>query len=185
MPKIVIAAGGTGGHVFPALAVAQALKKQQIEVCWLGTRLGLESRVIPAHGFCYYKFNIKGLRGKSKPVQCLNLLRLAWAGLRSFLLLLWLRPKAVLIMGGYIGAAVGLAARLLRVPILVHEQNAIAGMTNKVIARVASQVMAAFPDAFPPGTQVRLTGNPVREDILLAAKSVHKVWDAAARPLRL
>ncbi|MBC8227531.1 MAG: glycosyltransferase, partial [Gammaproteobacteria bacterium] len=107
MSKIVIAAGGTGGHVFPGLAVAKALEKKQIKVIWFGTKSGLEHRVIPENGIIFYKFNIKGLRGKSKLIKLCNSIRLAWASLRSICLILWLRPRAVLIMGGYIGAAVG------------------------------------------------------------------------------
>lgn len=187
MSKIVIAAGGTGGHVFPGLAVAKALEKKQIKVIWFGTKSGLEHRVIPENGIIFYKFNIKGLRGKSKLIKLCNSIRLAWASLRSICLILWLRPRAVLIMGGYIGAAVGLAAKLMRIPILLHEQNAIAGMTNKVLARFASQVMSGFAHAFPSGVNFTLTGNPLREGIIAAAgkKSAYVLEQNTPRPLRV
>ena len=179
---ILICAGGTGGHVFPGLAVAARLKASGARVLWLGTPQGMESRVVPDAGFEFHAVPVRGLRGK-------GLLRwpvTAWRALRalaSCLGLLWhVRPSTVLGMGGYVSGPAGLAAWLARRPLVVHEQNAIPGMTNRWLARVATRVLAAFPCSFPVTVGARVTGNPVRREITAMAAPQPI---AADRPLHL
>ncbi|WP_303901777.1 undecaprenyldiphospho-muramoylpentapeptide beta-N-acetylglucosaminyltransferase [Thiohalomonas denitrificans] len=161
-PRILIMAGGTGGHVFPALAVARALAEQGVEVRWLGTRAGMEARVVTAAGFPIDFISIAGLRGKgalgwlTAPVRLVRALAQSLAVLRRF------RPGVVLGMGGFVAGPGGLGAKLLGFPLLIHEQNAAAGLTNRLLARWAHRVLTAFPDVLTRGEAV---GNPVREEI--------------------
>lgn len=165
LPKIVIAAGGTGGHVFPALAVAGGLRERGVDVVWMGTRAGLEARVVPAAGFPMEWVSITGLRGKGALSWLVAPLRLCRALWQSLKILRRHRPGAVLGMGGFVSGPCGLAAWLLRAPLVVHEQNAIAGATNRILARLAAQVLEAFPGAFAPARQAQCVGNPVRPEI--------------------
>ncbi len=159
---ILIMAGGTGGHVFPALAVAQQLRARGVEVVWLGTRNGLEARVVPAAGFAMQWVRVSGLRGKGWKSRLAAPFMLLLALWQSAGVMLRLRPGAVLGMGGFVTGPGGLMAWLLRRPLLLHEQNSIAGMTNRWLAPLARCVLVAFPNALPQGRHV---GNPVREEI--------------------
>ncbi len=149
---ILIMAGGTGGHVYPALAVAEQLRDWGVDVVWLGTRTGLEARVVPAAGFALDAVKVSGLRGKAVLQRVLAPFMLLWAFLQSLLIMLRRRPGAVLGMGGYVSGAGGVSAWLLRSPLLIHEQNAVAGLTNRVLARFATRVFEAFPNTFPAAT---------------------------------
>ncbi len=164
--SIMIMAGGTGGHVFPALAVARALRERDYEVVWLGTRRGLEARVVPEAGFAIEWISISGLRGKGVLTWLLAPFRLLGSLFQSLRVVSRRRPGAVLGMGGFVSGPGGLASWLLRRPLIVHEQNAVAGLTNRLLARLASRVLEAFPGSFPPGIAVETVGNPVREEIL-------------------
>ncbi len=163
-PHVVVMAGGTGGHVFPALAVADVLQRRGCSVSWLGTRQGIESRLVPAAGIPVDWLEIGGLRGKgwqgwlAAPWRLFRAVAQALSALRSR------RPAVVLGLGGFVAGPGGLAARLAGVPLVIHEQNAVAGLTNRILARMARRVLAAFPDAFATGGVV-VTGNPVREAI--------------------
>ena len=157
-----IAAGGTGGHVFPALAVAESLRDLGHRVVWFGTRAGLEARVVPAAKFDMEWIAIGGLRGKGVlPLLAapFKLLRALWQALRASR-----RNKidVVLGMGGFVSGPVGVATALRRRPLLVHEQNATAGLTNRLLAKLAKHVLQAFPDTFAPSSKVMTVGNPVR-----------------------
>jgi UDP-N-acetylglucosamine--N-acetylmuramyl-(pentapeptide) pyrophosphoryl-undecaprenol N-acetylglucosamine transferase len=163
---ILIMAGGTGGHVFPALAVAQALRAQSREVVWLGTRRGLEARVVPAAGFPIEWVTVSGLRGKGLVSWLTAPLRLLVALAQSLSIMRRRRPAAVLGMGGFVTGPGGVAAWLTRRPLVIHEQNAIAGSTNRLLARLARDVLEAFPRSFPRGLHTRCVGNPVRADML-------------------
>ncbi|HUH00208.1 MAG TPA: undecaprenyldiphospho-muramoylpentapeptide beta-N-acetylglucosaminyltransferase [Gammaproteobacteria bacterium] len=163
--RVLIMAGGTGGHVFPALAVADALRARGLEVVWLGTRLGLEARVVPAAGIKVEWINIGGLRGKTLATRLTAPFNVGMAVLQALRILLRVRPAVVLGMGGYAAGPGGIAAWLTRRPLVIHEQNAIAGSTNRILAHVASRVLAAFPGAFPYGVQSEVVGNPVRAAI--------------------
>ena len=159
---ILIMAGGTGGHVFPALAVARELRAQGAEVVWLGTRLGLEARVVPEAGFPVAWIRVSGLRGKALGQRLLAPFMLALALLQSLWVMVKLRPAAVLGMGGFVTGPGGLMAWLLRRPLVIHEQNSVAGLTNRWLAPLARQVLVGFPGALPGALH---TGNPVRTDI--------------------
>lgn len=163
--RILIMAGGTGGHVFPALAVARRLREQGVAVTWLGTRRGLESRVVPENDIPIEYISIAGLRGKGVLGWLLSPFRLVYAITQSLGVLRRVRPGAVLGMGGFVTGPGGLASWLMRIPLLVHEQNAVAGLTNCILIRFASVVMQAFPNTFAEKVHAEVTGNPVRRDI--------------------
>lgn len=159
---IMIMAGGTGGHVMPGLAVAQTMRARRWDVVWLGNPQGMEATLVPRQGIEMRWVRFGGLRGKgllTKLALPVNLLRAFWQALRA---LRAVRPAVVLGLGGYIAFPGGMMAALLGIPLVVHEQNAVAGMTNKVLARVADRVLVAFPQALP-GAQ--WCGNPVRAEI--------------------
>lgn len=179
--NVMIMAGGTGGHIFPGLAVAQALRERGAQVCWLGADGGMETRLVPAHGIAIDTLPVKGLRGKGlatllgAPLRVLRAVRAAAAVLRRR------APDAVVSFGGYAAGPGGLAARLAGIPLLVHEQNRAAGLTNKVLARLARQVLVGFPQTFAREAHV---GNPVRADIAAMPPPEQRGFDHAG-PLRL
>jgi len=159
---LLVMAGGTGGHVFPGLAVAHALRDAGWRVVWLGNRTGMEATLVPKHGIPMEFIQFGGLRGKglvTKLLLPLNLLRGFWQSIGA---LRRVRPDVVLGMGGYITFPAGMMASLLGRPLVLHEQNSIAGLANKVLAKVADRVLCAFPDALPNS---EWTGNPVREEL--------------------
>jgi UDP-N-acetylglucosamine--N-acetylmuramyl-(pentapeptide) pyrophosphoryl-undecaprenol N-acetylglucosamine transferase len=162
---VLIMAGGTGGHIFPGLAVADALRACEIPVLWLGGAGGMETRLVPARGIAMEAVPVSGVRGK----KLLERLTAPWMVLRavfaSIRILRESRPRSVLSLGGYVAGPGGIAAWLLRKPLLVHEQNRIPGFTNRVLARFAKRVLAGFSDAFPSRAHAEWTGNPVRAQI--------------------
>ncbi len=163
---VMIMAGGTGGHVIPALAVARELQKQSRNVVWLGTRRGLEARLVPAAGIDMEWVQIRGLRQGGwrrwvlAPVQLLHAL---WQSIRA---MQRCKPALVLGMGGFVSGPGGLAAWLLRRPLIIHEQNAVAGLTNRLLSHLAKDVYEAFPGAFKARAKARHVGNPVRTEII-------------------
>ena len=169
LSPILIMAGGTGGHVYPALAVADYLREHGVPLFWLGTHKGLESRVVPSRGYTLLTIDMAGVRGKGWKGWVLAPLRLFLAVIQSLRLLLRCRPIAVLGMGGFVSAPGGIAAWLLGVPLVIHEQNAKAGFSNRLLSHLARVVMQGFPDTFTASARVRTTGNPVRADISLIA----------------
>ena len=162
---VLIMAGGTGGHVFPALALARLLREQSFEVIWLGTERGLESRVIPAEGIPIERLSIGGLRGKGVLTWLAAPFRLARALVQALKVMRRHRPSVVVGLGGFVTGPGGVAAWLTRRPLLIHEQNAIAGFTNRCLAHLARQVLEAFPGSFGREVHARVIGNPVRADI--------------------
>ena len=181
---ILIMAGGTGGHVYPALAVARALQAQSREVVWLGTERGLEARVVPAAGIDIEWVSIRGLRRKGLLALLLAPLQIGWAVLQSLGVMLRRRPAAVLGMGGFASGPGGVAAWLTRRPLVIHEQNAAAGMTNRLLARLARVVLQAFPGSFNSSVSAETVGNPVREDIA-AVPPPHERYANRRGPLRV
>jgi UDP-N-acetylglucosamine--N-acetylmuramyl-(pentapeptide) pyrophosphoryl-undecaprenol N-acetylglucosamine transferase len=158
-------AGGTGGHVYPALAVARALQARSRDVVWLGTHRGLESRIVPAAGIDIEWISVKGLRRKGVLALLIAPLQLALALFQSLGVIFRRRPAAVLGMGGFVSGPGGVAAWLTRRPLVIHEQNAAAGLTNRLLARLARVVLQAFPGSFNSPINAETVGNPVREDI--------------------
>ncbi len=158
----MIMAGGTGGHVFPGLAVADHLREAGWRVVWLGTKTGMEATLVPKHGYHMEWVNFSGLRGRGAVALFLLPLRLLVAFWQSARAIFAHRPDVVLGMGGYISFPGGMMAALFGRPLVVHEQNSIPGLANKVLAGVADRVLCAFPGALKRAT---LTGNPVRSEI--------------------
>ncbi len=162
---IAVMAGGTGGHVFPALAVAEALRDLGTQVFWIGTRRGLESRLVPEHGFELEWVRIEGLRGKGLTQVLAGPFRLIGALWQALAILRRRRPEVVLGLGGFVSGPGGLAARALGLPLVIHEQNSVPGLTNQWLARIATRVFEAFPGSFPPARHAIASGNPVRRAI--------------------
>ncbi len=182
--RIMIMAGGTGGHVFPALAVAQELQSRGVEVIWMGTRRGIEAQVVPAAGIPMEWVSITGLRGKGAVSWLLAPLKLLSALFQSLVILMRCRPMAVLGMGGFVAGPGGVMTWLLRKPLVIHEQNAIAGLTNRLLAGLATKTMQAFPGALQQKTDPQLVGNPVRMEIA-ALPLPQQRFEKRSGPLRL
>jgi len=163
---VLLMAGGTGGHVFPALACAAALRAQGIPVHWLGTMRGLESQVVPNSGIKISYISVGGVRGKGILTKLLAPFKILLAIYQAGWVLARVQPRVVLGMGGFASGPGGIAAWLLGVPLVIHEQNAVAGLTNKILARFAKRTLEAFPGAFDKKYQALHTGNPLRYDIL-------------------
>ncbi len=160
---LMVMAGGTGGHVYPAMAVADHLKAEGWHIVWLCTEGGMENRLIEGKGYSKAMIHMQGVRGKGLLGWVLLPVKLAKALSQSMRAIKKHQPDVVLGMGGFAAFPGGLMAKLLGRPLVIHEQNSVAGLTNKVLARLATRVLAAFPAAF--GDKAALVGNPVREDI--------------------
>ncbi|NOH48875.1 undecaprenyldiphospho-muramoylpentapeptide beta-N-acetylglucosaminyltransferase [Vibrio rotiferianus] len=160
--RLMVMAGGTGGHVFPGLAVAKQLQEQGWEIRWLGTADRMEADLVPKHGIEIDFIKVKGLRGQgvkrllAAPFQIINAVMQARAHMKRW------QPDAVLGMGGYVSGPGGIAAWMSGIPVVLHEQNAVAGLTNQWLSKIAKKVFQAFPGAFP---NAEVVGNPVREDV--------------------
>lgn len=183
MADVVMTAGGTGGHVYPALSTARALIEKGFSVSWIGTDAGIEARLVPGEGIDFHSLSVRGLRGKGLRSQFFTLLHLGFAFVRAIILLRGFKPKLVIGLGGYVTGPVGLAAWVLRIPLVIHEQNAIAGLTNRLLSRLASRVLQAYPNTFS-GNKVHTTGNPVRKSIV-DIKPPEKRFRDREGPLRI
>lgn len=165
-PTVLIMAAGTGGHVFPAICIARELRRAGARIHWLGTRTGMENKLLQEERYPFHAIAAAGLAG-SGLLQRLSapsmLLRSLWQALR---ILRRVKPDFLLGMGGYVSGPGALAGRLLRIPVLIHEQNAVPGYSNQLISRWANRVFEAFPGTFTTGDRVEFTGNPVREEIV-------------------
>jgi UDP-N-acetylglucosamine--N-acetylmuramyl-(pentapeptide) pyrophosphoryl-undecaprenol N-acetylglucosamine transferase len=165
MTRVLIMAGGTGGHVFPALAVADELRRRHVDVHWMGTEKGIEAELVPKAGYPLSFIKVAGLRGNGlwgwlmAPVR---IIRAIWQASR---VIREQNPDVVMGMGGFASGPGGVAAWLLGKPLLIHEQNAIPGMTNRWLAKLAARVLTGFPDSFESGVEAEWVGNPVRKDI--------------------
>ena len=165
MPLVLIMAGGTGGHVFPALALARERRARRWRVLWLGTRRGMEARLVPPENIELEWLTVSGLRGKGMLVWLGAPLLLIRALLQAIAVMRRRQPAVVVGLGGFVAGPGGVAAWLLGRPLLIHEQNAVAGFTNRCLARLARRVLTAFPASFPPGIAAEVIGNPVRAEI--------------------
>ena len=182
---VLITGGGTGGHVFPGLAAASALVERGARVHWLGTRAGMESRLVPAAGISISYLRVSGLRGKRALQMLLAPFLLAGAIIQALAIMLRLRPRCVLGTGGFVAGPGGLAARLLGVPVVLHEQNAVAGTTNRILARFARTILLGLPGPFAGNAKARLVGNPVRAAIAALDAPETRLSGRAGAPLRL
>jgi UDP-N-acetylglucosamine--N-acetylmuramyl-(pentapeptide) pyrophosphoryl-undecaprenol N-acetylglucosamine transferase len=177
----MIMAGGTGGHIFPALSVAEAVRAAGWNVVWLGSRAGMEARIVPAKGYPMAWIRFSGLRGKGivpAAMLPLNLLIAFWHSARAIFAH---RPDVVLGMGGYVAFPGGMMASLFNRPLVIHEQNSVAGLVNRVLGRLADKVLAGFPDAFGKLKGVEWTGNPVRAEIAAMAPPEARFAQRAGR----
>ncbi|MDP7593135.1 MAG: undecaprenyldiphospho-muramoylpentapeptide beta-N-acetylglucosaminyltransferase [Litorilituus sp.] len=165
VPTLLVMAGGTGGHIFPGLAVADMLKQQGWHIHWLGTADRMEASLVPEHGYDISFVNISGLRNKglvSWLTLPFKLIKSLWQAIK---IIKQTKPDVVLGMGGYASAPGGLATWLMKKPLVVHEQNAAAGLTNRLLSRIATIVCCAFPDAFHSKVNAQVVGNPLRASI--------------------
>ncbi len=163
--RVMVMAGGTGGHVFPALAVADWLQQQGCDIFWLGTPKGMEARLVPARGYRLETIDVQGVRGtgwKRRLAAPFVIARALWQALS---VLRRNRPGLVLGMGGFVTGPGGVVARLLRIPLIIQEQNAIPGFTNRILCRISSRVFEAFPGSFTRSVKAEASGNPVRAEI--------------------
>jgi UDP-N-acetylglucosamine--N-acetylmuramyl-(pentapeptide) pyrophosphoryl-undecaprenol N-acetylglucosamine transferase len=177
-------AGGTGGHVFPALAVAGLLREQGMGVFWIGTRRGMEARLVPEKGFPMEWLSVEGLRGKGWRQILAAPFRLAVALRQAAGILRRRRPDLVLGMGGFASGPGGLVAGVLGIPLVIQEQNRVPGLTNRWLSRIAARVFEAFPGSFPEGRGAVTSGNPVRPEIL-ALPHPKERFSGRAGPKRL
>ena len=181
---VLIAAAGTGGHVFPALAVGEELAHRGFDLHWVGTARGIEARVVPTVTYRMHRLPVAGLRGRSLSARARTLALTLYATGCALALMWRIRPRAVLAMGGYVSGPVGLAAWLARRRLVVHEQNAIPGFTNRVVGRLATCVLETVPGSFPARYRAEAVGNPVRKEIArLAAETRERAPGAAPRVL--
>jgi len=180
----MIMAGGTGGHIFPALSVADYLRDRGWKVVWLGARTGMEATLVPKRGYEMAWIRFSGLRGKGLVRAALLPLNLLIAFVQSARAIFAHRPDVVLGMGGYVAFPGGMMAAFLRRPLAIHEQNSVAGLTNKVLAGVADRVLAGFPNVFGAKRRAAWTGNPVRDDIAGVAEPVSR-YAGRGGPLKL
>lgn len=181
--RILIMAGGTGGHVFPALAVARELVNRGFQIHWLGAEDGIEQRLVPAAGYPLKSLSVRGLRGGGATRLVKAPLMLAGAIWRAWRFVRDTRPVLALGFGGFASGPGGIAARLAGVPLVLHEQNAVPGFTNRVLSRFAGRVLAAFPGAFP-AQQAEVVGNPVRREIVELAAPAQRYGERRG-PLRV
>lgn len=193
-PRILMMAAGTGGHVFPALAVAHELTRRGAEIHWLGTPNGMENELVantPTHsqagkGYTYHAINMQGLRGNGLVRLFKTPKNLMGATLAAIQIIKKNKIDAVVGFGGYVTAPGGLAAKLCKKPIIIHEQNAIAGMSNRYLAKMAQVVMQAFPNTFGADSEkIRTVGNPVREAILQVSSPEQRINPNDTSPLKL
>ncbi|HHZ87905.1 MAG TPA: undecaprenyldiphospho-muramoylpentapeptide beta-N-acetylglucosaminyltransferase [Chromatiaceae bacterium] len=166
--RVMIMAGGTGGHIFPALAVADDLRERGHDIVWMGTPTGMEADLVPKAGYPIEWISVRGVRGGGLLRRLASPFRLLRAMWQAAAVMRRQRPAVLLGMGGFASGPGGLVGRLMGVPLVIHEQNAVAGMTNRLLARVATRVLQAFPDSL--GNNAAVTGNPVRKSIRALAQ---------------
>jgi len=166
-PCLLVMAGGTGGHIFPGLAVADELKAQGWRIHWLGTENKMEASIVPKYGYDISFIDISGVRNKGFLAKIMMPVKLLKSILQARQLINSLQPDVVLGMGGYASAPGGIAAWLLNIPLVLHEQNAAAGLTNRLLARFANKVCCAFPNAFVSKINAEVVGNPLRKNMVL------------------
>ena len=183
--RVMIMAGGTGGHVFPALAVAEELRGRGCSLSWLGTPDSFEARLVPQHGIELDTIAAHRLRGQGALARLLAPWHLLRAMVQAAGVLRRRRPQVVLGMGGFVAGPGGLVSRLLGIPLVIHEQNTVPGLTNRWLARLANRVLEAFPGTFPEGPRVHACGNPVRRAIAALPPPRERIATDPAAPLRL
>ena len=164
--RVLIMAAGTGGHIFPAISIAKQLKAKSADVEWLGTSNGMENNLLADSDIPLHRVSVSGLRGAGaiRKIQAPVMLIIAF--LQSLFIILKVRPHCVLGMGGFVCGPAGIAAKILGKPLLIHEQNAVVGLTNRLLSHLANQVFEAYPNTFSKSKNAIFTGNPLRPKIL-------------------
>lgn len=180
-PSILVMAGGTGGHIFPGLAVAELLRTRGWQVAWLGNATGMEYRLVPSRGFSFEAVNFGGLRGKGLLTKLMLPFNLVRACLQSWQILRRLKPSVVLGMGGYITFPGGLISVILKRPLVLHEANSVAGSANRYLSKIATKTLTGFPNTLPKGEWV---GNPIRGQFESMAPPAER-YGARTGPLAL
>jgi UDP-N-acetylglucosamine--N-acetylmuramyl-(pentapeptide) pyrophosphoryl-undecaprenol N-acetylglucosamine transferase len=180
-PSILVMAGGTGGHIFPGLAVAELLQTRGWQVAWLGNATGMEYHLVPGRGFSFETVNFGGLRGKGLLTKLMLPFNLARACLQSWQIIRRLKPSVVLGMGGYITFPGGLMSALLKRPLVLHEANSVAGSANRYLSKIATKSLTGFPNTLPEGEWV---GNPIRAEFESIASPAER-YGARTGPLTL
>jgi UDP-N-acetylglucosamine--N-acetylmuramyl-(pentapeptide) pyrophosphoryl-undecaprenol N-acetylglucosamine transferase len=179
--KVLIAAAGTGGHIFPGLAIAEALKLKGWSVTWLGTKVGMENRLVPPCNLSFESIDYGGTRGKGFATWLLMPFRLIKACIDCGLIIVKTKPNLVIGFGGYVTLPAGLAARILGKPLIIHEQNSVIGLSNKVLAFLTKHVFTAFPNVISKGV---VGGNPLRAEFLSADEPELR-FENRSGPLRI
>lgn len=182
--RVLIMAGGTGGHVFPALAVAAALQQHDVDIVWIGTKKGIEAKLVPDAGHPLNFIHVQGLRGKGLLGWLLAPFKLIKAVVEALLIIKRVQPNVVLGLGGFASGPGGIAAWLLRKPLVIHEQNAIPGLTNRLLSKIAKRVLEGFDNSFVNITNAQWVGNPVRASIEALATPKQR-FNGRAGALRL
>lgn len=183
-PTILIMAAGTGGHVFPALSIAQKLQSLGVNTEWLGTRHGMENRLLENTGIHIHPISVKGLKGKGVLRLLSAPFMLLIALVQSMQVISRVKPVCVLGMGGFVSGPGGVAAKLMGRSLVIHEQNAVAGFTNQLLAKISDRVFQAFPDTFSPAAKVVYTGNPLRKEITALNRQPRNI-SGSEQPLRI
>ena len=181
-PTLLVMAGGTGGHIFPGIAVADELKNCGWNIHWLGTADKMESHIVPEHGYDISFINIGGVRHKGLITRLITPFKLIAAIWQARKVLKAIKPDVVLGMGGYASAPGGIAAWLSQIPLIVHEQNAAAGLTNRLLAKFASKICCAFPNAFEQDIGAQVVGNPLRASIAVINEQENPKTTATQQP---
>jgi UDP-N-acetylglucosamine--N-acetylmuramyl-(pentapeptide) pyrophosphoryl-undecaprenol N-acetylglucosamine transferase len=178
---VLIMAAGTGGHVFPALAVALKLQEQNVRTEWMGTHQGMENRLLEGSGIQIHAVSAKGLKGKGIARLIAAPFMLAQALIQSMRILSKVQPDCVLGMGGFVSGPGGLATKLMGRKLVIHEQNAVPGFTNKLLAKIANQVFEAFPNTFTKNAKIIHTGNPLRKEIVALSAQSRNIRNSSQR----
>lgn len=185
MTRVLIMAGGTGGHVFPALAVAEELRSRSVDIEWIGTERGIESRLVPAAAIKLNLIPIKGLRGNGALGWIVAPYRILKAAVASAKVIKRFQPDVVIGLGGFASGPGGLAAWVSGKPLLIHEQNAIAGLTNRLLAKIAKQVLQGFENSFTQTAKTKWVGNPVRAKIEQLPEPHNRYAARTERPMKI
>ena len=178
---VLIMAAGTGGHVFPALAIALKLQEQNVRTEWMGTHQGMENRLLEGSGIQIHAVSAKGLKGKGIARLIAAPFMLAQALIQSMRILSKVQPDCVLGMGGFVSGPGGLATKLMGRKLVIHEQNAVPGFTNKLLAKIANQVFEAFPNTFTKNAKIIHTGNPLRKEIVALSAQPRNIRNSSQR----
>ncbi|OUW00283.1 MAG: undecaprenyldiphospho-muramoylpentapeptide beta-N-acetylglucosaminyltransferase [Betaproteobacteria bacterium TMED156] len=181
---VLIVAGGTGGHIFPGLAVASELKKHGVKLSWIGTARGLEKKVVKAENIPLFVSPFKGVRGKGLLPLLLLPFRLSIAVFDSIKTLKKIKPDYVACFGGYITVPVGISSTIMRIPFLVHEQNAVMGSANRILSRLTKQVFLSFKSTRYSSSTAKFVGNPIRSSFL-SVPTPEERWELRSGPIRI